>query len=147
MSSTFMIMIVIVIQGWGWEACTPVQLHKYNNTQTKICTLSYIHSYPIVVIQLSEPVGIHKQCNLYKMLTRSKGNLMICCITQNMSGWADLTVHKYHNQSLLVSSAPSQLIWYAKQPTCQYFFCPKCYNMARLSTAIVLCYTVANKWQ
>ena len=23
-------MIVIVIQGWGWEACTPIQLHAYN---------------------------------------------------------------------------------------------------------------------
>ena len=27
-------MIIIVIQDWGWEACTPIQLHiKYNNTQ------------------------------------------------------------------------------------------------------------------
>ena len=30
---------MIVIQGWGWEAYTPVQLHACNNMQTKIATL------------------------------------------------------------------------------------------------------------
>ena len=30
------------IQGWGWEACTPVQLHTINNTQTKLCILIII---------------------------------------------------------------------------------------------------------
>ena len=42
-------MIMIVIQGWGWEACTPVQLHTYNQ---KLTTL--------IIITLNELTMKHK---------------------------------------------------------------------------------------
>ena len=46
------IMIMIVIQGWGREACTPVQLHTHSNTQTKFATL--------IIITLSTLTMKHK---------------------------------------------------------------------------------------
>ena len=36
---------MIAIQGWGWEACTPVQLHTYNthNKQNNYAYNNYIN--------------------------------------------------------------------------------------------------------
>ena len=37
LSPLIMIMIIIIIQGWGWEACTPVQLHTNKIIYTYSC--------------------------------------------------------------------------------------------------------------
>ena len=47
-------MIVIVIQGWGWEACKPVQLRTYNNIQTKVTTLIIITLHTLTMKHKSE---------------------------------------------------------------------------------------------
>ena len=47
-----MIIIMIIIQGRGWKACTPVQLYIHNNTQTKLATLiKYVYLHDLFDMQ------------------------------------------------------------------------------------------------